>query len=280
MEKKTSTIALNSNNRINGTCDNFTVNFLPPLHRVSRWAIKRLAIPKTFYTVNENTDRLTFSVNAAQKTGTLPHGTYTGDELASAIETALTTAYSGTLTWTVTWSSITRKFTITATNAELGPPLTLLWYFSTDKNLWQFLGFNGESDTGMNIPAGPSVTSITSVNAVNINFYPGLILRSTYLSGRNPDPNFHSQATGGDMRYSSFITFIPYTVDHDEEMVHYEPNELHWNETDGSTIAYMDFALDFSWYPATATYPQTQVSSGFTLNNPVSGWELELFIEN
>lgn len=278
MEKKTTTIALNSNNRVGGTPESFSVNFLPALHRVKRWAIKRVAIPKTFYTINESNRTLVVWINGVPGAfPQVPVGTYTGDELATAMEVALG-PYTAPVSWEITWDPITRKFTFTGTNTS--PVVVMQLTYKPTNNptdIFNWLGFNATAPFTITYPlsTGPGTSTpvpFTSINAVNMNMYAGMILRSTYLSGRNPDPNFHSNATGADMRYSTFVTFIPFTVDHDEEMVQYEPQELHWNETDGGTITTMDWTLDWSWYPGTI--------SGFSLNNPVGGWEVELFIEN
>jgi len=70
-----------------------------------------LQIDNEYFVVNAANNTLVLSYNSGTATNVIiPDGTYTGTQLAAAIQTAIDTAF--TCVSTVTWSSTTRKFTL------------------------------------------------------------------------------------------------------------------------------------------------------------------------
>src|SRR3990172_787318 len=89
--------------------------------------------------------------DGTDKTATITAGTYTGSELATAVQTALNTAY-GSSAFTVSYDSAATKFSITN---GTGSSVNFLWWNSST-TAEQILGFDPVTDTGANSSSATS----------------------------------------------------------------------------------------------------------------------------
>ncbi len=102
------------------------------------------------FVISSSNNKIIFN-DGSDKTATITAGTYTGSELASAIQTALNTAY-GSSVFTVSYDSAAYKFSIT--NGS-GSSISFLWGNSSTTSE-QILGFDPVTDT---VASSSSTTS-------------------------------------------------------------------------------------------------------------------------
>lgn len=109
-------VYINSAQRSNGVPENFSVTLAKPLKSARSVLVKSVEIPFTYYVVTTSTNTLVFN-GGGVKTVTIAVGNYSGNTLATAIQTAMNaTAFTGT---TVVYNDITNKLVFTNLSAFL-----------------------------------------------------------------------------------------------------------------------------------------------------------------
>ena len=142
-------------------------------------------IPNVWDVINTNNNTLVYTYNGVATTITIATGTFTGAQIATALQTAISAVTAG---FTVTYDSTLLKFTFTQTVAAL--PWTVS--FPTINSLYSIVGFLAGSSQG---GTGAGTSTISSIVAqVNGPNY-------LYLNSRTfgPQVNFNltEDAVGG-----------------------------------------------------------------------------------
>lgn len=141
-----------------------------PLQNIAFMKVLEAEIPFSYYVINQynNTFFLTESSSALV---TIPVGNYTSATLATTLGSVLTQASLGlgSRTYTVTYSSMTQKFTVTASTGTF----SLVFGSSTDSgqtNPRLILGFNPGFNTSIgSVLVAPNVVQISGPNYVYLN---------------------------------------------------------------------------------------------------------------
>lgn len=96
------------------------------------------------FEVDASSDTLVMRYNGGGLTNvSIPDGTYSGDELAAAIETAIDSAF--TISSTVSWSPTTYKFTITAPSGKT------LAYVNSGSDAGYLIGFDDDKTAALTL---------------------------------------------------------------------------------------------------------------------------------
>ena len=142
-------------------------------------------IPNVWDVINTNNNTLVYTYNGVATTITIATGTFTGAQIATALQTAISAVTAG---FTVTYDSTLLKFTFTQTVAVLAWTIS----FPTINSLYSIVGFLAGSSQG---GTGAGTSTISSIVAqVNGPNY-------LYLNSRTfgPQVNFNltEDAVGG-----------------------------------------------------------------------------------
>lgn len=169
-------INIDSDNRLNSTesITNFTYEIdIKDEDNVDFVALKFISFPKTYYLVNSPYNTFTLSENGTPRTITIPVGNYNIKTFRASLQTLLSTG--GLYTYTVQISSLTSKYTITASNTTL--PIVLS--FSTSSTIYKLLGLNYNSTNTF------SSGVLVSDNVVQFTSLAGVYLRSNIVKPDN-----------------------------------------------------------------------------------------------
>ncbi len=171
-------------------------------------------IPNTQFVINSSNNVIQFIHSAYSLVtvydGLVPHGNYTGTELATALDLAMNTALGvgAGISLTASYSTITKKMTIT----PIGGNLTLLFGTgdSKDISLYKILGF------GENVDIGPTGSAILSDNIVDVSgddyilmqiTNPHMVTNVRSLGGqKNAFAKLINEAPPGFINYSNFVS--------------------------------------------------------------------------
>ena len=142
-------------------------------------------IPNVWDVINTNNNTLVYTYNGVPTTITIATGTFTGAQIATALQTAISAVTAG---FTVTYDATLLKFTFTQTVAALAWSIS----FPTINSLYSIVGFLAGSSQG---GTGAGTSTISSIVAqVNGPNY-------LYLNSRTfgPQVNFNltEDAVGG-----------------------------------------------------------------------------------
>lgn len=105
-------------------------------------------------------NQIVFTLDGQQETATIARGTYTPEQLTTAISDALNTAAAAagkTDTYTATYDPTEQKFTIAGNSSN--PDLTTLDWSDTGSTARQLLGYNA-ADEGVALDIGPGSNTI------------------------------------------------------------------------------------------------------------------------
>ena len=132
----------------------YPVSNLQDSNRTKQWkAAGNFVIDST----NENF----YIDDGSPKTVAITNGEYTGDGLATRIETDLNLSSSG---WTVSYSSSTYKFSVTHASADID-------FSSTTNAIWDTIGYTGSTDVTLSgSPLEADEIRIHSLEYIDIDF--------------------------------------------------------------------------------------------------------------
>lgn len=146
-------------NLITGNSSNGTIKLQNPLN--GTYIINEFYMTNSFYTVNNNNNKIYFTESNVLKTATLTNGFYTSSQLATQIQTQMNSASRNT--YTVILNSNTYQYTFSST-ANFG----FKFGTNTISSAYKLLGFdtNDYSES----------TSTTSVNIIDLNSIKGIYI--------------------------------------------------------------------------------------------------------
>jgi len=154
---------------------------------------------ENYFTITAGNDTIVLTYTGGSATNvSVADGTYTGAELAAALETAIDTAF--TITSTVSYSSTTRKFTITA------PTEKTFVYTHSGSDMGLTIGFTGNKAAALTLTsdiAAGSPTEIVDVIHDSVEDFVTSYCRRTFDSTSYTREKYNS--TGG--RYLSLDNY-------------------------------------------------------------------------
>lgn len=150
----------------NDTTTSFTIlptNQIEPYMKAI--IVRKVTIPYTVYTVNNNNNKLYWvDSDASAKTTTLTNGNYNQNDLATLMTTAMNADKSSANTYTVTVSSVTAKFTITNNTSNFQLTCT-----NNSSAIWKTIGFSTTSNrTGSTAYTGDRILNLQPLNMIYI----------------------------------------------------------------------------------------------------------------
>jgi hypothetical protein len=181
------TYNLNSKNRTSGTNDNFSINIDLPadLSRyINKVSVSQICIPKSWYflqTGNNNLHLYEEVIGSGNKqliNITIPEGNYSKLQLYNKLGSLMTLNSLNGVTYTFTDEHNdydTGKLKINATNNAIK---TYLYFF--DNDVYECMGFNKNVEYEF-------ISSIVSVNIINLNRENNIYLKSNIVNNRNND---------------------------------------------------------------------------------------------
>lgn len=148
-----------------------------PLYNVAAIKVIQAEIPFSYYVVNSNNRTFSLTELATTAVVTLPIGNYNSTTLSSALSAALTAVSPNGRTYSASYSTLTEKFTITASSGDF-----TLSFSSDQTSPCQILGFPVTGATSSASVLVASFTSqITGPNYVYVNSTQLGSLAATYL---------------------------------------------------------------------------------------------------
>lgn len=177
-------IYINSEDLIpGGNTSNFQINLQRPIENCKRLELLHCFIPNTIYNITTNNQNILFYDGTANRTATVPVGSYTSSQLLTALSTAF--ASSGTaLTFSLSLNPNTFFLTISVSAGSFS-----LLFASGSNQMYDILGFQNLNYT--------SAASITGTRAYNVA-YPTHILMRISEAGNS----FNSSST---LNYATFV---------------------------------------------------------------------------
>lgn len=197
--------------------DNALFYFDYPIQNVAFMKVIEAEIPMSYYTINSTNNTFTLT-EGSSVTVTITPGNYTSASLSTTLQAALNAVSPTPKTYTVTFSSLTQKFTITASAGTF----TLTFGTTGDTGLTNprfFLGMNAGANAS-------TLTVLTSPNAANITGDNYLYICSDVLGGlvNSVMPNL-SQTRG---QKGPQIAKIPVNVNPGEVIYYNDPVPEKW----------------------------------------------------
>ena len=181
------TYNLNSKNRTSGTNDNFSINIDLPAdisRYINKVSVTQICIPKSWYFIQTGSNNLHLyeevigSGNKQLINITIPEGNYSKLQLYNKLGSLMTLNSLNGVTYTFTDEHNdfdTGKLKINATNNLIK---TYLYFF--DNDIYECMGFNKNVEYEF-------ITSIVSVNIINLNRENNIYLKSNIVNNRNND---------------------------------------------------------------------------------------------
>ena len=140
--------------------------------------IKSAVIPYSFYTVNDNNNKLFFSIDAVNYNITISNGNYNVNTLKNELKTLLDVETS--LTWTITYNSKTNKF-----NFKLS---FHLFSFLSSSTCFELLGFEN------NLTYSTSNNVLTSTISINLFTVRNIYITSPNFILNNVNASLHNKS--------------------------------------------------------------------------------------
>lgn len=218
-----------------------------PLDGIAYLKVLEVQIPFTWYVFNNENNGFFLNEPGGAFPVQFPIGNYTATQIASTLGPLLTTVSAqtgaGGFTYTCTYSSVTQKFTITATGVPSGDTFGLSFTGSevTESN----------NDPSMMLGANPSQTSTPNTTGTCVLVMPNIALVTgpnyLYLNSQrmgslcNLYLPYGSQSRGN---LASQIAKIPVTVQPGGVIFWADPAPQHWFKIDAlSNLPTIDFYL-------------------------------------
>jgi hypothetical protein len=168
---------INSQSRNGGSSSDFTIT-LSERKAIKGWQIEWVTIPLTIYNISTNNNVISFTENSVLKTATIPVGTYTGDTLADAVETAMNTASATYNVFEVEYDHTTYKVTFSV------PTTNNPFRLDCSANLFPYseLGFSKVNTASSTTIRSPSPVSLSKPHAIVVSIpeLDNTILTGTY----------------------------------------------------------------------------------------------------
>lgn len=225
-------IYVDSTYRLSGDTVNFKYNLKQPIH-AKYFKLTSAEIPLTYYNIRnvsgaiDNNHIFYFSENNGVTTlnATLTAGYYNATTIATALKTSLEAVSTNAYTYTVSYSTLTQKFTISATgNFKIMYPtwLCVNW----------ILGFNLASSNG---------TSHIANSMPYLDYYQYFYLR---LSGLNAEMCYDETGSNNN------IMKIPITAVQSSIQFYFDPSDNHFVINGDRPVQSFDVQLlDSDYYP-------------------------------
>ena len=181
------TYNLNSKNRSSGTNDNFTINIDLPsdiARFINKVSVTQVCVPKSWYFLQTGSNNLHLyeevigSGNKQLINIIIPEGNYSKLQLYNKLGSLMTLNSLNGVTYTFTDEHNdydTGKLKINATNNNIK---TYLYFF--DNDIYECMGFNKNVEYEF-------ISSIVSVNIINLNRENNIYLKSNIVNNRNND---------------------------------------------------------------------------------------------
>jgi hypothetical protein len=181
------TYNLNSKNRSSGTNDNFTINIDLPsdiARSINKVSVTQVCVPKSWYFLQTGSNNLHLyeevigSGNKQLINIIIPEGNYSKLQLYNKLGSLMTLNSLNGVTYTFTDEHNdydTGKLKINATNNNIK---TYLYFF--DNDIYECMGFNKNVEYEF-------ISSIVSVNIINLNRENNIYLKSNIVNNRNND---------------------------------------------------------------------------------------------
>ena len=197
--------------------------------RIMAMKVISAEIPNVWDVINTNNNTLVYTYNGTPTTITLATGTFTGAQIATALQTAISAVTAG---FTVTYDSTLLKFTFTQTVAVL--PWTIS--FPTTSSLFAIVGFLAGSSQG-GTGAGSSTVSSIVAQVSGPNYL--------YLNSRTLGPqinfNLTEDAVGGNG--GPQICRIPINASRNNVVLYTNPNAQDFFDCFAESVNQFDLYL-------------------------------------
>jgi len=168
-----------------------------------------LNIEAEYFKITAGNDALILtSDEGGPSTIDVPDGTYDGDALATALQTAMnaddTLTGTGTITFAVTWDSDTRKFTIDATAGKT------IAYTHTDSDAGVTFGFDGDHAAAQTITSDNECADPVAIITTTRNEVEAWI--QNVMCRRNFESQSYSEYISGKRSRFMFLSNYPVTA--------------------------------------------------------------------
>lgn len=194
LHRDTPSFIIDSEDRIQGTNENFTVSVhLKPNNNYDMCCLIHAGIPKTFYNIDTQNNQLIIRENGIQRSTSLPPGNYTHLNLQpvfSSVLNALSLSNNPASPWTysIIWNSLTVKWEISVTEHAGRPMTSDSGIAFLNHQTHDLLGFNDDTIYLYTINAGIGTTS--SQNTPNFELTSYISIKSNVCNNEgNNDPD-------------------------------------------------------------------------------------------